>query len=376
MNGTVNKELGAKPSSNETKLKKKKRIFYFDQMRSFAIILVIVIHICNMIMVIHSTGTVGWSIPAITRSFSIIAVPLFLLISGALLLNRSYDLKDYLIHRFIRLILPVIFWGIIVMIVNLYAGPSYLAQKDNIFDIIVWFFNKGYWFSWMLISIYLFIPVINTFIKEYSFKGLEYFLSLWFIYVILDSFNLYPLGQIDLSYFAGYIGFILLGYYLNNKEFRFSDRAMYLIGLFIYLIFSIINCYLRVNCLYVGPIIERMGLITVLQVIGIFLFIKYFAIYSENNVKSISNRIYSFFKDTILGKLTISISLCSYGIYLTHYMFLHIGSVWVQKNIFPIFYANPIKIMPLLLIVTVILSWVLVFFVSKVPHLKKWTGMG
>ena len=376
MNGTVNKELGANTSANETKVKKKKRIFYFDQIRAFAIVLVVMIHVCNTFMNAHAVGSAGWSIPALTKSFCVIAVPLFLMISGALLLNRAYDLKDYLSRRFVRLILPVIFWGIILILVNLYAGSPYMAHKTNIYDMVIWFLNNGYWFSWMLISIYLFIPVVNSFIKEYSFKGLEYFLAIWFIYLILFSFKLYPLWQIDLSYFAGYIGFIVLGYYLNNKEFKFSDRTMFIIGILIYLIFSAANCYLRVNCLYTGVLIERVGLIAVLQASGIFLFMKYFAIYSEKNIDSISNKIYSFFKDTILGKLTLSISLCSYGIYLTHYLFLHIGSAWIQKNIYPIYSINPIKGMPLLLITVVILSWALVLIVSKIPHLKKWTGMG
>lgn len=354
---------------------KKKRIFYFDQIRALAIVLVVMIHVCNAYMNAHTTGTVGWMIPSFTKGFCVIAVPLFLMISGALLLNRDYELKDFLSRRFVRLILPVIFWGAIYILLKTYAN-TYSLNLMSIYNTFSWFLSNGYWFSWMLISIYLFIPIINSFIKEYSLRGIEYFLVIWFIYLILYSFNLYPLWQMDLSYFAGYIGFVILGYYINNKDFNLSPKTMYIIGLMIYIIITLINCYLRTFGPDTGELVERQGLFAVLQACGVFLFIKYFAVHSENNLKSISNRVYSFFKDTLFGKLTFYISICSYGIYLTHYYFLHIGCGWINKNIFPIYSINPIKIMPIILVVVVILSSLLVLLASKIPHLKKWTGMG
>lgn len=354
---------------------KKKRIFYFDQIRALAIILVVMIHVCNVFMDAHTKGSFGWMVPSFTKSFCVIAVPLFLMISGALLLNRDYELKDFLSRRFVRLILPVIFWGVIFIVLRTYAHTSSLSVT-SIFATVLWFLNKGYWFSWMLIGVYLFIPIVNSFIKEYSIKGVEYFLAIWFVYLVLFSFGIYPLWQVDLSYFAGYMGFVILGYYINNKDFNLSPKTMFIIGLLIYLIFTLINAHLRVFGPETGDLIERQGLIVVLQSCGVFLFIKYFAVYSENHSKSISNRIYSFFKDTLIGKLTFIISICSYGIYLTHYYFLHVGCAWVDKHIYAIYSLNPIKIMPIMLVVVVILSTILVFLVSKIPHMKKWTGMG
>lgn len=372
MNENVKKEN--RINNNEPK-PKKERIFYFDQIRALAIVFVVMIHICNSFMKAHAIGTVGWMIPSLTKGFCIIAVPLFLMISGALLLNKDYELKDYLSRRFIRLILPVIFWGVFFILLKVYLA-NYTLNIIPIYEMVLWFLDEGYWFSWMMISMYLFIPIINSFIKEFGFKGIEYFLAIWFIYLVLFSFNIYPLWQIDLSNFAGYIGFFVLGYYINNKDFNLSSKTMYLLGLLICLTFFAINLYLRIFTLYHGVLIERMGLFGMLQASGMFLFIKYFAVYSENNLKSISNKIYSFFKDSVIGKLTFSISICSYGIYLTHYYFLHIGLNWINKNIFHIFSVNPIKGMPLILVIIVLLSWILVLLISKIPHLKKWTGMG
>ena len=159
MNETINKGINSEVKNNENK-PKKKRIFYFDQIRALAIILVVMIHICNTFMRAHTVGSVGWMIPSFTKGFCVIAVPLFLMISGALLLNRDYELKDFLSRRFVRLILPVIFWGIIYILLKTYANTSSLNIM-SVYDTFLWFLSDGYWFSWMLISIYLFIPVVN-----------------------------------------------------------------------------------------------------------------------------------------------------------------------------------------------------------------------
>lgn len=87
-------------------------------------------------------------------------------------------------------------------------------------------------YFWTLIGIYLFIPVINSFVKEYSLKGVEYFLAIWFFTMILKTFNSYPLWtNFDLNLFAGYIGYPLLGYWLANRKFNVSDRKLCIIGL-------------------------------------------------------------------------------------------------------------------------------------------------
>lgn len=76
----------------------------------------------------------------------------------------------------------------------------------------------------MLVGIYLMLPILNSFVKEYKMKGVEYFLIIWLIIITLNTFKLYPFYKVELSYFAGYIGYVVLGYYLANKKFKLSDK--------------------------------------------------------------------------------------------------------------------------------------------------------
>ena len=80
----------------------KNRIFYLDQIRASAILLVILCHIVREYCKIRPAGSLGWSSVAIFIDLGVIGVPLFLMISGALLLNRDYKLGDFLKRRFIR----------------------------------------------------------------------------------------------------------------------------------------------------------------------------------------------------------------------------------------------------------------------------------
>ena len=89
-------------------MKSKERIFYFDVLRAFAIIAVIICHVGHFFGPLTTPTQI---IAEITfKNIGMVGVPIFLMISGALLLNREYtNLKNFLKHRFARIIYPFIF---------------------------------------------------------------------------------------------------------------------------------------------------------------------------------------------------------------------------------------------------------------------------
>ena len=66
----------------------KNRIFYLDQIRALAILLVILCHIVREFCLIRPAGSLGWITLAPLIDIGVIGVPLFLMISGALLLIK------------------------------------------------------------------------------------------------------------------------------------------------------------------------------------------------------------------------------------------------------------------------------------------------
>ena len=329
---------------------KKERFFYYDSLRAFAIIAVIICHLD------HFFGPLTTSTQIIAQmtfhDIGDIGVPIFLMISGALLLNRDYpSLSDFLKRRFARIIYPFIFWIILIL------GQLYLHGYNSRFIWSVFIGEPSItWYFWTLIGIYLFIPVINSFVKEYDMKGVEYFLAIWFATIVLNTFHHYPLWTyFDLNMFAGFIGYPLLGYWLSKKKFSLNDRKMCILGFVILLISLAVFVYCGYSKIdFLSP--TYLNLSNMLMGVGMFIFIKYMG---ELNL-------FSRVKDNFIGKAIISLSVCSYGMYFSH--------VLVVKELS---YHNPGSNLhfPLMFAAIVFLSWLLPYLMSKVPYLKTVSGV-
>lgn len=325
-------------------------------------------------------GTLKWCGAVAYMDIGIIGVPIFLMISGSLLLNRNYTLSEFMEKRFSRILIPFAFWSILMPILRMiiFNRPwTFTEYYETLF------FNQ-YWFVWMLIGVYLLLPILNSFIKEYEFKGLKYILIIWFISIILlidqpiDLFSkivsAYDLGWT--SYFAGFIGYLPLGYYLSVKEFKWDDKKLYLAGLMIFIIFTAINMIYTITVStqtnHLTYFKYRSTILT-LQSIGLFLFIKYFSRYCENNKESWKNKIYSFLKDNnYMSRIILSISICSYGMYLCHYL-IFFPLMYISGHYVRIFSRNPI-ILPAVWLFLCISTWLLVLLFSKIPVLRNFSG--
>lgn len=347
----------------------KKRIFYLDFIRALAIILVILAHVTRAFFQNANPGGFNIHFVAPFIDFGVLGVPLFLMISGALLLNRDYELGDFLKRRYSRVLIPFLFWAMIFPITKmLFAGEPATAV-----NFIKLYFDDNYWFVWMILGVYLFIPIINSFIKEYGMKGVEYFLLIWGTVMFLNNIGQYPFHQLELSYFAGYLGYFVLGYYLTNKKFNLTDSRLLKISLLIFLIFTFINmdytltmCFLKNKLLYY----KYETIVTVMQSAGLFMFIRYFALVSSNNPKSIKNKIYLIFKESFMFKVIFSISTFSYGIYLAHY-----NPLFFLKYEYTILFThNPIIWLPIVMIMIIGSTWIVLWIFDKIPILRKITG--
>lgn len=327
---------------------KKERIFYYDFLRAFAIIAVI---ICHVDLFFGSLNTPFEIISQLAfHDMGRLGVPLFLMISGALLLNRDYSLSNFLKKRFTRIVYPFIFWItlIILGILFIIKDPTYAWNTFIGNPSITWYF-------WTLIGIYLFIPIINTFIEKYGEVGLKYFLIIWFATIVLKTFNSYPLfPNLYLDYFAGYVGYVVLGYYLDKKEFTIDNVKICILGFSILLISLIIFVFCHHNNIYVINSIY-LNVPMVFMASGMYLFIRYL------------DKITSFkhIKHNFIGKIINSISKYSYGMYFSHVIVLEVLS---KVN------PNSNLLFPIMFILTIFGSWLLPYIVSKIPHLKIFSG--
>ncbi|MBE6501036.1 MAG: hypothetical protein E7Z79_01190 [Methanobrevibacter thaueri] len=350
--------------------KVKNRIFYIDEIRALAILLVLLIHVTKWFAHVETPDSLFWAFSSSFAALGNVGVPLFFMISGALLLNRDYDIKFFLKSKLLRIFIPFVFWIIIAILLRIYLNPD----NATIHFVIAAIFQKGYvWFIWMLLGVYLFTPVINSFVQDKGLDGVKYFLVIWLVTIILTTLNMFPFMKIELSYFAGYVGYFMLGYYLKNFQPKLSKKYIMIISLIAFLITTAFVVFLILN--------HHMGIwdsfyrtiFPVIQATSVFVFFRFFEEYSNDHEESSINRFFTSMKSSSFGKAITSISVCSYGIYLTHYLFIW-TLLHISEHVFPIFARNPFKWIPVVYLIVLVGSWGLVWIFSKIPYLKKVSG--
>lgn len=225
----------------------KKRLIYVDFIRILAMLLVVLAHSCASILG-AGKHNLNWQIASGAVVISEVAVPLFFMISGAMLLNsdRTYSLKYLFLHRLPRIVIPFLVWSVISAFANSAINTN---PPINPWDSIVNIFHQpvlvAYWFVYPLIMLYLLSPLLKGMVDRISDNLLTYGLILWFIFVILLPDISQTLPKPWNNYFSGYfmgkivvsqsIGYFLLGYRLTRERHRRVDP--WINSLFILILF-------------------------------------------------------------------------------------------------------------------------------------------
>ncbi|WP_345950881.1 acyltransferase family protein [Mucilaginibacter sp. PAMB04274] len=224
------------------------RINWIDNLRVVAITFVIGIHVTayGVVNEVNKVGaTNNWWVCNFYESAFRCCVPFFLMLTGALLLPQELPLTAFLKKRLNRILWPAIFWGCVYVAYNF--GIKHKNEGQEAFgNIGPWLSTQlldgpiySYWYIYVLIGLYLIIPILQPWIQKASNRALQYFLIIWVITLALNQFKAVPASSpIELRYFSGYVGFLILGHYLANrviitKALKYLAVALILTGFFI-----------------------------------------------------------------------------------------------------------------------------------------------
>ena len=346
---------------------KNKRIYYLDLLRVLACLSVIVIHTCTS-FIENDIGSFNFWCAIIPESLGRICVPIFVMISGALFLDKNYDFnKQKLIKHIKKLVLVFIFWAIVYWLI-FEIGFRIIIKKETI-DIVglIGSLISGYyhlWFIYLIIGLYLITPLLRLWVKEENKKYIEYFLILALIFNFIipqiisvgANFNniFFYLRDIlneklYLDYVCGYTAYYILGWYLNNYSLK---RKNYLyVGGIIGLLVSIFGTYL-LSIILKTPrqLYGYLSLNVLLQSTALFVFVKSKSIDKDKENIIIHN-----------------VAKHGLGIYVTHLLALKV----MYKVFLKIGFESALAIIPLVTISTIIISFVISYIFSKIPVLKK-----
>jgi len=342
-----------------------KDTFWIDLVRVIATFSVVLWHVSAAI--VKEFGKIeynNWLVGNFYDSFARFCVPVFFMISGGLFLSRDIVTKTFLIKRFYKIIPPLIFWSVIYIIYSIFIRIFYHNEEITFFKAIkisvsLLLSGSSYhlWFVYAICGLYLFVPIIQKWIKYSSKNEIILFLLLW-LFSNLFQINkiLHYLPMIDLTNFSGYLGYFVLGYYLinsNSKKLESVSLNIFFVIFGISTTFILTTYFSLKNQTFDGLFYGYLMPNTVISAIGVFQIVKRFKVRNVN-----------------LRKVILRISSYSFAIYFIHVLILNI---FQQFNISGMSFL-PIIGIPIISVIVFFLSYYIILILRKVAILNKLLG--
>lgn len=365
----------------------KNREAYLDQLRALAIFAVVCCHISADVIILNPEVVMHSKTFFATLLFNsgrFIGVPIFVMLSGALLINKKYSLSVFVKKRFNRVFVPFIFWVIVYIVFSVVVQEATFKPKlvYNVF-----FAVRGatagtiLWFIWMLIFVYIGIFIINKILEYAKSKSYEracinlLVIASLIFYVIYNSMNF---KFETILYYCSFIPYAVFGYYLTHTDFtnslsnfKVNPKRIVIITFilavlsYLYFVSTIFFKSVASNKFVSGSYFDFIVLILSFSII---LFFRYL----PKSEGAVSKRINAFLTSKNISKAILSISLCSYGIYFIHILIL----VFLEKKFLNQigWYNHPLFWVPILVVGIFLASWFIIWVMSKIPYINRISG--
>lgn len=237
------------------------RVIYFDYLRVFATFAVIVLHISAQNWYQTDVNQIDWQTFNFFESIVNWAVPVFVMISGALFLGREVSISRIFRKSVLRMFLAFIAWSFIYYLLAGNIIPDAVHEDSVITQFLALFkdgktqgfvsiINSHYhlWFVPMIAGLYICVPIIKKIVEDKKIG--EYFLLVAFVFRFLipqivalindfGSENLKAIAtainakvsDMDMRMVLGHTFYFILGYYLSKISFNKKKRyVIYIAG--------------------------------------------------------------------------------------------------------------------------------------------------
>lgn len=346
--------------------------FSIDFIRGIAIIFVVILHILSLEQ--FQSNQLEWWLKAIVESVAKSGVPLFIMISGYLLLATSKITKisDFYKKRLARIGIPILFWTLFYYVAyNLYFGQNINLTKF-LYDIFYLNIFYHLYFLYIILGLYLLTPFfINVYSKTkriYKLLIIAVLFTSSLLYMFIHYYTSYRYNYWTiLTVFIPFIPYYLVGDYLRSCVLTYKRFMLLLILYFLILCSTLLvkfnissNIKLENQEMYLSYLLDALSINVFTISIITFLLLLYIG---KSKLLILSKFYKKFFKN---------ISNLSFGIYLIHPFILSI----VDK--YPIYKIVKAEI-PIIAIITNFIivffsSAILTYIISKIPYIRMTIG--
>ena len=218
------------------------RVIWLDWMRVAACLMVIVVHATEPFYLggdgslILTRTDAFWA--SFFDSFVRACVPLFVIASSYLQFPLHYSSEEFFRRRAVRILVPFVLWTVVYALV--WGSPV-----QNFKDLLLNFnYAAGHlWFVYMLVGVYLLMPLLSPWAERVGRTELRIYLGLWLFTTVIPLLRdwvfgappvvygvsglprqaLFPLwGEASWNaygvfyYLSGFVGYLLLGLYVRK----------------------------------------------------------------------------------------------------------------------------------------------------------------
>jgi surface polysaccharide O-acyltransferase-like enzyme len=337
------------------------RLFWPDFMRACAMCMVVLIHICGAILNAGYTGSHPsyWWIAESINAFTRTSVPLFFMLSGAMVIGRAQKETPilFLRKRLGRIVVSFLVWSCLYLaFTNLQHHTSFTFSQ---------FLHIAYeptyyhlWFFYSIIGLYLFAPILGM----ANPASLRYLFVFWFISISIMFFlegTIHPLINGNFTrLLPTYIGYFAGGYLLQSVLLK---KNQFIVA---WIVFGVVLCItiimtgiltIRTGGTSAGFYSDYLNVNVVVMSIALFLILR-----------TIGHKTFS----PVFHKTTMLLSQCGLGIYVIHPLilgFLASGALGLPITAQTI---HPLIGIPLTFLITVTISTAITFGLTKIPVVK------
>lgn len=338
-----------------------RRITYIDHLRIAATIAVVIIHVAAQNWYSQDVSASSWRIFNFYDSISRWAVPAFVMISGTLMLEADVSFKKLFAVKIPRRLTAFIFWSLV------YA----LEEGGTLENILISIISGKYhlWFLYLIIGLYICIPVIKK-ITENAIIA-EYYLAISLVFTFLIPFVLQLLADfggvslkdwvkalnnaysdMNITVLSGYVAYFIAGHRLDQVAISKRKRTViYFLGV----LGVVATIFLsQVVSMKEGSPVDNyydyLGLPIFAQSVAMFVWFKH-------------NR--SFEKESSM--LVNQLTKCSFGIYLIHILVMETLDEKLLLNTMSI---HAIVSVPVIAVVVFVISFVIALLLKRIPVFK------
>lgn len=299
-------------------------------------------------------------------SFVCTCVPLFIMLSGALILNQEgWNGPRFLRRRASKLLIPLIGWTLIYAAWYRFVWDRPLGFGDLLVHLVSGITKPLFahlWFLYLIISLYLMVPVLRIFFRHSSSSLQAYFVMLWFVATGVKPL-LTKLFGIDLGLyldpFFGFVGYFLIGGSIAKfVPERISPRLLALasLALAVGYVVNLVGTYVLSETAgkLDDTLYEHTAPTVMIMTVASFVLLRHLSVHLRRYAAALS----------VLGHLT-------FGIYLSHALIIvllesgRLGFKLYPTMLPPLFGA------PLLALVVLMLSGSLTAILQCVPVLRR-----